>query len=149
MSGTVFLILRFLLTLCLYAFLGVFFYILWRDLKQHTRYLSDRQSPPLKLIRLESGNVQVFTKAEINIGRDPACECVIPDKTVSTRHARLTFHHKHWWLEDLGSTNGTFLNDEAVTLAMVITTGDQLRCGQFTFTISIGEAGEQTDTSRN
>jgi len=149
MSGTVFLILRILLTLSLYAFLGIFFIMLWRDLKQHARQLSDRQAPALKLIRLESGNVQQFTKAEINIGRDPACECVIPDKTVSTRHARLIFHHKHWWLEDLGSTNGTFLNDEPVSLAIIITSGDQLRCGQVAFTISIGKAGEGPQTHQN
>jgi len=143
MSGTILLTLRLLLTASLYAFLGVALMILWRDLKRQSELFPYRQPPPLELLRHEDQQVYHYTKAEISIGRDPACDCVINDKTVSTWHARLSYHHSQWWLEDWGSTNGTFLNGEPVSIPLVITSGDQLGCGQVLFTISVGEAGER------
>ena len=73
------------------------------------------------------------------MGREPACDFPINDQTVSSRHARLSFHQNQWWLEDMASTNGTYLNGEAVTTAVVITHGDALRLGQVGVMISIGE----------
>jgi pSer/pThr/pTyr-binding forkhead associated (FHA) protein len=57
------------------------------------------------------------------------CDIPLPDETVSARHARLTYHHGQWWLEDLGSTNGTHLNDELLSVPTVLTSGDEIRCG--------------------
>ena len=67
---------------------------------------------------------------EAVVGRDPACDLALNDTTVSVRHAHLHYHHAQWWVEDLISTNGTFLNEELVTSAVVLTDGDKLRCGQ-------------------
>ena len=46
------------------------------------------------------------------IGRDTHCDLSVMDEALSAHHARITFHHGQWWLEDLNSTNGTFLNRE-------------------------------------
>ena len=76
-------------------------------------------------------------RPELTIGRDPACNCVISDSTVSAQHARLVFRQGQWWVEDLRSTNGTYLNQELVLDPLVITSGDHLRCGQAQFVITI------------
>ena len=39
----------------------------------------------------------------------------------------VSFHHGQWWLEDLGSTNGTFLNKNQIAVPTVIITGDQIQ----------------------
>ena len=141
MSGTIFLFLRIALTISLYLFIGWALYILWRDLKYQSALLATRQPPAITLLLQteEKNNTFRFTIPEIIIGRDPACNLPINDKTVSVQHARLSYHQGQWWVEDLHSTNGTFLNEEAVSLQIVITTGDVLRCGQVVFKMSIGD----------
>jgi hypothetical protein len=141
MSGVVLLILRILMAASLYAFLGLALYLLWRDLLQHSRPAAFSQPPALTLIRFtDQEPVPVrFTVHEIIIGRDPACDLVLEDSTVSAKHTRLSFRQGQWWVEDLRSTNGTFLNQEPISASLVITSGDEIRCGQVALTITVGE----------
>jgi pSer/pThr/pTyr-binding forkhead associated (FHA) protein len=44
------------------------------------------------------------------IGRDPQCDIQLPDHSISRRHARVVFQYEDFVLEDLDSTNGTFVN---------------------------------------
>ncbi|MFO7624638.1 MAG: FHA domain-containing protein [Anaerolineales bacterium] len=139
MSGQILLVLRILLAASLYAFLGAALLILWRDLKRQVEILAASQSPPLTLLVKNEQVTFHFTKPEVIIGRDPTCDAALQDKTISTEHARLSYHHNQWWVEDLQSTNGTFLNEEPVSAPIVITTGDLLRCGQVVMSIRLGE----------
>jgi len=129
MSGIIFLILRLLLALALFAFLGYVLWTLWRDLKRQDEILESRRLPPMK-VSLPDGSQRLFSTQEVLIGRDPACEITLDDPTVSNKHARLSYHHRQWWLEDLKSTNGTFLNGEPVSTPLVVTGGDVVCCGQ-------------------
>ncbi len=52
---------------------------------------------------------------DLTIGRDVECDIVIPDRQVSRRHARISLSGNGVLLEDLGSKNGTFLNNQAVS----------------------------------
>jgi pSer/pThr/pTyr-binding forkhead associated (FHA) protein len=56
---------------------------------------------------------------------------------MSAHHARLVHHHGQWWLEDLNSTNGTYLNSEKLTTSAVIITGDEFKCGNTFFNIRV------------
>ncbi len=76
------------------------------------------------------------------IGRSPNSDYPIANETVSARHARLSYHHNQWWVEDLNSTNGTYLNDERLTFPTVIISGDDLRCGRVNLSIQIEEKGQ-------
>lgn len=141
MSGLVLLLLRALLAASLYAFVGLAFYLLWRDLFRQTRPDAFRLPPTLTLVRvdgLELANLR-FTVSEVVIGRDPSCDCVLEDSTVSAKHTRLSFRQGQWWVEDMRSTNGTYLNQEPVSAPLVITNGDELRCGQAILTITVGD----------
>jgi pSer/pThr/pTyr-binding forkhead associated (FHA) protein len=139
-SGPVLLVLRFLLALGLYAFLAWAFLNLWRDLRQQSALLATRRVPPISLTIASADQppqVRHFKQPEITIGRDPACECPLDEETVSTRHARLSYHHGQWWLEDLDSTNGTLLNQERLSTPTVVISGDEIGCGNARLTVTL------------
>jgi hypothetical protein len=139
MSGIIFLILRAQLALMLYVFLSITFITIWRDLQKTAALLTTRQTPYIQLIRLdfEGETYKEFAIPVITIGRDAGCEYVVSDETVSSLHARLSFHHKQWWAEDLNSTNGSFLNNDPITVPTVIISGDELRIGKISIQLII------------
>src|SRR5258708_5062095 len=61
------------------------------------------------------------------IGRDPAAEVVLPSQAVSRRHVRISCQAGRYFIEDLGSRNGTYLNDQRVSGRTPLTEEDQLR----------------------
>src|SRR5512139_40365 len=67
---------------------------------------------------------------QLTIGRDSTNEIVINDAEVSRKHARLTFQGGKYVLEDLGSTNGTFVNGQRLTSATVLKPGDVVSLGE-------------------
>jgi pSer/pThr/pTyr-binding forkhead associated (FHA) protein len=141
-SGIILLILRILLAAVLYGFLGFAIYILMRDMKQQGELLAARQPPPLTLTEIVTAGAksQYYNKPVIILGREPGCDFSLDDQTVSSQHARLAYRKQQWWLEDLASTNGTFLNGDAVTTPVVITHGDELRLGHIGVKIEIGQS---------
>jgi pSer/pThr/pTyr-binding forkhead associated (FHA) protein len=67
---------------------------------------------------------------QLTIGRDSANEIVINDAEVSRRHARLTFQGGKYVLEDLGSTNGTFVNGQRLAGPRVLKAGEVISFGE-------------------
>ena len=65
----------------------------------------------------------------LQVGRDPRCEVVIPDPTVSRQHARLAVDGEELVVEDLGSSGGTYVNGVRVSRAE-LRRGDLVRLGQ-------------------
>lgn len=139
MSGLILLFLRILLVATLYAFTGWAFWTIWRELKHQSWLLAAQQPPSLTLQGIIDGEEKPlrFKTAIISIGRDPGCDYVLDNTTVSAMHARLSYRQSQWWLEDLRSTNGTYLNQEPVIDPVVIASGDQIRCGQVLVKIKI------------
>jgi pSer/pThr/pTyr-binding forkhead associated (FHA) protein len=133
MSGVIVLALRILLVFVLYGFLGTALWIMWQELTRTSQQLSARVIPPIGL-RIDLGGVQTlnrtFTKSEVTLGRAPGSDVTLTDAAVSARHALLTFHHGQWWIEDLGSRNGTALNAQRLEGPTVLTHGDEIACGQ-------------------
>jgi pSer/pThr/pTyr-binding forkhead associated (FHA) protein len=64
------------------------------------------------------------------IGRAPSCTLVLDDDYSSSRHARVFPEGDQWLVEDMGSTNGTFLDDQKVTGPAPVRPGAQIRIGQ-------------------
>ncbi len=124
-------ILRLAFLALLYVFLAAVVRVLLRDLRAAAR------EPTSALGRLvvigssgEPGVGTVFpADAVTTIGRDVNSTIVLDDIFVSGEHAVLTFRGRGWFLEDLGSTNGTYLNGEPVTGAAAASFGDEVTIG--------------------
>lgn len=143
MSAILLLVVRILMAAVLYGFLGFAIITLLRDLKQQGNLLAARQPPPITLVSmLETGPAsRRFSKPEVIVGRESSCDLHLEDPTVSAHHARLSYHQLQWWLEDMASTNGTYLNEEPVSSPVVVTHGDELRLGQLVVKIEISPVG--------
>ena len=63
------------------------------------------------------------------IGRAQGNTIVIDDGYVSSEHVLITHRGKQWWIEDLGSRNGTLLNDLPLTETTVVSGGDIITVG--------------------
>ncbi len=140
MSGLILLILRFVLAVSLYAFLGWALLTLWSDLRQQSQAIAKDAPPPIMLFRETPPTQEYhFASAQVTIGRAPGNDIPLDDSTVSTLHTRLIYRQNQWWAEDLASTNGTFLNGDAITTTTVLTTGDLLGCGEISLLVSIAQ----------
>jgi len=101
--------------------------------------LTDRPAGGLPRLRVESaaglraGAVYDLSQGAV-LGRSAEADIVLGDSFSSGRHARLVPHGDALVLEDLGSTNGTFLNGEAVSGPQPLHDGDRIRIGDSEFT---------------
>ncbi|MHC1741326.1 MAG: FHA domain-containing protein [Anaerolineaceae bacterium] len=139
MLALIVLIFRYILMIVLYIFLGWVIYTLWRDLRFQSQIVTAQKIPQLTLA-MESdidGSQKSFVKTEVIIGREVDSDFQVNDEAVSSRHARLTYRYLQWWVEDLQSTNGTFLNEQRVETATVIIKGDELTIGHQNIIINI------------
>jgi pSer/pThr/pTyr-binding forkhead associated (FHA) protein len=148
MTAILVLILRFALAIALYTFLGWILSILWREVKQQGELLASQKKPVIKVLaKLESGKEiqQRYAQTEVTIGRDPNCDFPILDEAISAHHARVSFHHSQWWLEDLNSTNGTFMGKSRVAVPVVLIASDEFKCGNTLFTVDMDALSEKLD----
>jgi hypothetical protein len=89
-----------------------------------------------RLLAFPSGGQRRFT-----IGRDADCDMVLPDPTISRRHAGLRREASGWMLDDLGSTNGTRLNGWRVRAWVPVRDGDLVSFGAATFVFGAPPGG--------
>jgi pSer/pThr/pTyr-binding forkhead associated (FHA) protein len=90
-----------------------------------------RQAPPhLRAIAPEALKGRTFALGEeITVGRAAGCQVTLDDSYASQLHARVYARDGTWYVEDLGSTNGTYLNRRKVAGPMVMQRGDKLQIG--------------------
>lgn len=77
-----------------------------------------------------SGTVIPLGSTQVTIGRAPDSTLVINDDYASSRHARLYPSEGSWIIEDLGSTNGTWIDRTRITSPTVLAPGVPLRIGR-------------------
>jgi len=71
------------------------------------------------------------------IGRRPDCDIRIPQSVVSRNHCRVVQKAEKTLIQDLGSTNGTFLNRERITDSVPVGAGDVISVGTVSFMVQI------------
>ena len=70
---------------------------------------------------------------ELTVGRDPSCDILFADGSVSRCHSRIFLANDTLYLEDLGSQNGTFVNGSRLEMACVLRSGDEIKVGDAAF----------------
>lgn len=102
-------------------------------------------------IRL-GGKTMVLPEGEHDIGRNLDCWLTLDDELASRNHARLHVGSERAEVEDLGSRNGTFVNDRRLTGRQVIRRGDKIRIGREILEVlgrdSAGAPTEEDDLKR-
>ena len=92
-----------------------------------------RKGAPTHVVILEgdnSGETVSLDDAPLLIGRGSDAAIRLDDDYVSTRHARIASSGEQWFVEDLGSTNGTYVGTSRITQATLINLGTQVRIGK-------------------
>lgn len=85
----------------------------------------------LRVIEPADTKGQIYELAdELTVGRAGGCQITLEDTYVSQLHARLFRREGQLYVEDLGSTNGTYLNRKKVTAPIAIRKGDRLQIGK-------------------
>jgi hypothetical protein len=133
-----------------YGLFALLFLFLWRSMRWVVRGLNVEQAPSRSERRGKGGtdepapppgpaSVVVYEKdrkprtvkvaASMVLGRAPECELLLDDTYVSQEHARLFGKNGSWYVEDLGSTNGTFVNDQKLAAPAMVQPGDRIRVG--------------------
>jgi len=138
-----------------YGLFALLFLFIWRSMRWVVRGLSVAESPaaadrggrrrreptpslppgPSTLLVHGSGDARPRTvrlTASMTVGRAPECELRIEDTYASQQHARLFAKNDSWFVEDLGSTNGTFVNEQKLAAPAMLQPGDKVRVGQTT-----------------
>lgn len=86
-----------------------------------------------------------FDGPTVVVGRAPTCDLVLTDRFMSRAHARFTVDRETVTLEDLGSYNGTFVNDVRIAEPVVVHPGDSIRISSSTLAVlSPGERAAET-----
>jgi len=135
-------LIRIMFLALLYAFLFVVVRVLLRDLRAASRgrgelgrlivLASPRGEPP--------PGATFALDAIATLGRDVNNTIVVEDPFASSEHAVLTFRGRNWYIEDLGSTNGTFVNGLPVETVAPLGFGDEIQVGEVRFRLDRGRA---------
>lgn len=137
------LILRIFGAIVLLAFLALITWLMLKDLQiltgESTNVLNTRGA--LIIVAVQEKSVLDGTVYPLfpvtTLGRSPANDIIIDDEYSSNEHARISWQDNQWWLEDLVSSNGTYINDLPINKATVITNGDLITVGETQFRAQI------------
>lgn len=76
-------------------------------------------------------------ESSLTLGRSHECDCVVPEPSVSRRHAELRRDDERWFLRDLGSRNGTRVNGLRVLEETEVRPGDQVSLGEARYRLAL------------
>ncbi len=89
---------------------------------------------------------RVFEKDSVLVGRSSRLDLTLPDRALSRQHARIYWSEGRWFVEDLGSRNGTFVNQVRLEGPKEIRQGDRISLGSCSLELG-GEGSESQTTS--
>lgn len=150
--------LRILAAIILYAFLALVVYVIWRDLRtvvssrRSEDAATEQDTDSLAWLRVVD-NAEAMSQSEAifavlppaTLGRAQDNQIVLHDEWVSAYHARIDSREGKWWLTDLGSRNGTRLNDQIITETMPLTKGDIIGIGRLKLRFETGDGTPHPD----
>lgn len=129
--------------LLLLAFVGFIAWLVYREMRVTERSLTQDSKPQGNLRVVASSDGELAANAVIplqpvtSLGRAHGNTIILEDGFASGQHALIAYRNGRWWVEDLGSRNGTLLNDVTVIETAVLTTGDIIAIGGSEFRVEI------------
>ncbi|HEV7669424.1 MAG TPA: FHA domain-containing protein [Thermoanaerobaculia bacterium] len=100
--------------------------------------------PESTLWRLDlPGRSVALFEGEITLGRSRGCGIVLADPCISRVHALVAVRSGRVYVQDLRSSNGTFVDGERISGEREITEGDRIAIGNYDLVLHLGPAGEQ------
>lgn len=141
--------LRLLSAFLLVAFLVALAWLIARDMRFTQALLAEqgRAQGWLRVLTSDDASLPVghgFPLLPVtSIGRSPGNTIVLPRDYTSAEHALVSRRGRHWWVEDLASRNGTWLNGVQLTAPAVISAGDVLRIGGTELKIELAPNGDR------
>ena len=140
------LILRLLFIVLLYLFLMQVVITITRDLRKTSVMSADalNKAPPVlgHLIVVDSGPSSILPGTSFDlmpqttIGRGPTNTIQLTDNFISAEHTRLWYRNGTWFVQDAGSTNGTYLNNQPAREALPARFGDVIQVGFIRFKLA-------------
>lgn len=115
------------------------------DLPQSTKISVPKKTKKRTLTVIFPDNIDETFELEegiYEIGRSPDSEIFLNDLTVSRKHAKLIVEKERTLITDLGSLNGTFVNNELIEAPRLLNEGDILQIGRFKLLYLTGEVKE-------
>ena len=148
-SAELLLLLRIVIAIALYAFLALILLTLWRDMR--TREVETISLPVAHLLTITGEGLEpAYKLEEVNLlGRASDNTLPLVEATISAYHARISCRNGTWWLEDLGSRNGTVINDIPVIEPTIITYGDDIHFGSVIVRFASGPMPTNLDDIEN
>lgn len=131
---------RFLIVILLYLFLFKVIITLYGDLRTTAWYRERRNSPFVGKLEILSsmcgfskGQVFKIGRTGLTLGRGKGNDITVADSFASQEHARFFLKNNEVWLEDLNSTNGSWVNGERLNGPIQLVPGDFLKIGSISF----------------
>ena len=96
------------------------------------RRLSERAAVSAKLVAMnppKEGQYYPLSLSPVYLGRTESNDIIVKDDRVSGQHAKLSFEESQFWIEDLDSTNGTYVNGERLTKKRSLKDEDLIKIG--------------------
>lgn len=137
-------IFSYVFTFIIYLFIFGVIRLIYLDVKKMSRFENNSvnangvETAGLKPIKSKN-NTKLALKnrymiyGEAVIGRSKSCDIVFPESYVSSQHVRIWYEDGEWYLEDLGSRNGTVINGQRIRRAVMLDPQDEIEIGDLHF----------------
>lgn len=132
----VLLFLRIVSALLLLAFLGGIAWLIYQDMAAVTEQMVGQAQASARLLWAENDESFVLLPVT-SIGRAGGNTIVLDDGYISNEHALFTRREQRWWVEDLGSRNGTLVNGTEIEGAVVLRPGDVITVGDIELILEV------------
>jgi hypothetical protein len=98
--------------------------------------------------KYQGGEFPIAPDKQIIVGRSSDLDMVLVEDMVSRKHARITMQSDQVWIEDLGSTNGTFVNGEKIGKRARLKEGDRVLIGTSILKVISGDGPRDTNDAK-